>query len=43
MTSVDRSRIVILGGGAACALAQVALLVTLIDRHNDYLSQAVRA
>ena len=42
MTSVDRSRIVILGGGA-CALAQVALDVTLIDRHNDYLSQAVRA
>jgi NADH dehydrogenase len=44
MTSVDRPRVVILGGGfaglsAARALARVALDVTLIDRHNYHLFQ----
>ena len=44
MTSVDRPRVVILGGGfgglsAARALARVALDITLIDRHNYHLFQ----
>jgi NADH dehydrogenase FAD-containing subunit len=44
MTSVDRPRVVILGGGfgglsAARALARVALDVTVIDRHNYHLFQ----
>jgi NADH dehydrogenase FAD-containing subunit len=44
MTSGDRPRVVILGGGfaglsAARALARVALDVTLIDRHNYHLFQ----
>jgi NADH dehydrogenase FAD-containing subunit len=44
MTSADRPRVVILGGGfgglsAARALARVALNVTLIDRHNYHLFQ----
>jgi len=44
MTSVDRPRVVILGGGfgglsAARALARVALDVALIDRHNYHLFQ----
>jgi NADH dehydrogenase FAD-containing subunit len=44
MTSVDKPRVVILGGGfgglsAARALARVAVDVTLIDRHNYHLFQ----
>jgi len=44
MTSIDRPRVVILGGGfgglsAARALARVAVDVTLIDRHNYHLFQ----
>jgi NADH:ubiquinone reductase (H+-translocating) len=44
MTSVDRPRVVVLGGGfaglsAARALARVAVDVTLIDRHNYHLFQ----
>jgi NADH:ubiquinone reductase (H+-translocating) len=44
MTSVDRPRVVILGGGfgglsAARALARVTVDVTLIDRHNYHLFQ----
>ena len=44
MTTVDRPRVVILGGGfgglsAARALAPVAVDVTLIDRHNYHLFQ----
>lgn len=44
MTSVDRPRVVILGGGfgglaAARALARVAVDITLIDRHNYHLFQ----
>jgi NADH dehydrogenase FAD-containing subunit len=44
MTSADRPRVVILGGGfgglsAARALARVGVHVTLIDRHNYHLFQ----
>ena len=44
MTSANRPRVVILGGGfgglsAARALARVALDVTVIDRHNYHLFQ----
>jgi NADH dehydrogenase FAD-containing subunit len=44
MTTADRPRVVILGGGfggltAARALARVAVDVTLIDRHNYHLFQ----